>query len=107
MRDTFPIPSLPWATGDDVLIRAYLELLGIESTDYAAASVLSLLRIPGIRSAFGLEESALDSLVEKLTDAGVCRHLDVPPGRDRYGSWCYVLDRLLLGFIGGAQIGFI
>ena len=95
------------ATGDDAVARAWLRLLNQEAAGYTAESVLSLLRVPGIHRAFGLEEAAVDMLSEKLSDAGLCGRLDgdddpeLPP----CGSWQYVLDRLLLGFIAGAPPG--
>ncbi|MEA3220867.1 exodeoxyribonuclease V subunit gamma [Immundisolibacter sp.] len=85
------------------LAAAFLELLDLPQSRLPASQVLSLLELPALRAAFGIDEPSLprlralvqDSGVRFAYDAAARAGLDLPPSDEH--TWRAGLDRLLLG----------
>jgi len=85
------------------LAAAFVELLDLPQSRLPASQVLSLLELPALRAAFGIEVSGLPRLRALVQDSGVRFAYDAAaraaldlPASDEH-TWRAGLDRLLLG----------
>lgn len=109
-------PYVPYSLADrslraeTPLIEAFLGLLGLTESRFAAEEILAWLEQPAIARRAGIEAEDLPLLRDWLRDAGVRwgrdgghrASLDLP-GDDAF-TWRQGLDRLLLGFAAPPQL---
>jgi exodeoxyribonuclease V gamma subunit len=94
------------------LLRIVEVLLGLPQWRFTAAEVLDLLRQPGVRARFGLQDSELDLAERWLDQAGVRWGLDSAhrdallemDGAFEQNSWRFGLDRMMLGYASGSPV---
>lgn len=109
-------PRIPFSLADRSLraelplLEAFLELLALPESRFAAEEVLAWLEQPAIARRAGIEAEDLPLLRDWLRDAGVRwgrdgehrRALGLP--EDNAFTWAQGLDRLLLGFAAPPQL---
>ncbi|MCQ4270445.1 exodeoxyribonuclease V subunit gamma [Pseudomonas kuykendallii] len=109
-------PRIPFSLADRSLraelplLEAFLELLALPESRFAAEDVLAWLEQPAIARRAGIEAEDLPLLRDWLRDAGVRwgrdgehrRALGLPG--DNAFTWAQGLDRLLLGFAAPPQL---
>lgn len=101
---------LPFAISDrsaqqeSPLLQSLLTLLRLPQLRCSAPELLSLLAVPAIQAALGLDEAALAALQAWVQEAGVRWGLDETDGarfelnRMPGNTWQHGLERMLLGF---------
>lgn len=109
-------PAIPYSLADRSLraelplVGAFLDLLGLPDSRFAAEELLAWLEHPALAVRAGIEADDLPLLRDWLRDAGVRWGRDAEhrerlglPGDEAFG-WRQGLDRLLLGFAAPPQL---
>ncbi|MET0224961.1 MAG: exodeoxyribonuclease V subunit gamma, partial [Dokdonella sp.] len=91
------------------LADLFLRLLELPQARLTSNEVLDLLALPGVRRRFELDDDALDQVRAWVAAAGARWGIDedhrarLGAPREHAYTWRYALDRLLLGYAGGAD----
>ncbi|HUE93766.1 exodeoxyribonuclease V subunit gamma [Pseudomonas sp.] len=110
------VPRIPFSLADRSLraeiplLEAFLNLLALPDSRFAAEEILAWLEQPAIARRTGIEAEDLPLLRDWLREAGVRwgrdgahrEQLGLPA--DAAFTWCQGLDRLLLGFAAPPQL---
>lgn len=85
---------------NDVLLTAYLSLLNLKNSRFAAEEVLAYLDIPAIRDKFDIALSDLPQIRHWVSQVEIRFGLDKrqDSGMNNYNAWQAGLERLLLGY---------
>ena len=103
IADTSPLASAPLAI-------AFLRLLEAPLRPLSAGDVIDLLAVPAVAARFGVDEAGRGALQDWLASAGARFGLDAADRTDARadGGNAYTLefalDRLLLGYVTGAEV---
>jgi len=110
------VPRIPYSLADrsrraeEPLLEAFIELLGLPESRFAAEEILAWLEQPAIARRAGIEREELPLLRDWLRDAGVRWGRDAAhraslglPAEASF-TWREGLDRLLLGFAAPPQL---
>lgn len=108
---------IPWAIADQPRQRqhpvagSFLDLLALLEGRFTAPEVMAFLENPAVLRRFGLQEDDLPELRAAIAEAGIRWGLDREHRRglgveaDGLHTWSFGLDRLLLGYVMGAEEG--
>lgn len=104
-------PFIPYAIADrggrssEPLFAAFLQLLALPQSRFAAEEIMGLLEVPALRRAFGIEEADLPRLIDWVRQSGIRWGRDAAhraalglPSEATH-TWRFGLDRLLLGVV--------
>lgn len=109
-------PRIPFSLADRSLraelplLEAFIDLLALPESRFAAEEVLAWLEQPAIARRAGIEQEDLPLLRDWLRDAGVRwgrdagHHAALGLPADNAFTWAQGLDRLLLGFAAPPQL---
>lgn len=102
-------PFIPYAIADrggcdaEPLFAAFLQLLALPQSRFVAEEIMSLLEVPALRRAFGIEEADLPRLTGWVQQAGIrwgrdsAHRATLGLPAEALHTWRFGLDRLLLG----------
>lgn len=105
-----PQRHIPWAVTDrsaraeHPLLECFMQLLGLAKSRFVASEVLSILAVPAVARAQGLDETALERIHQWVSESGIRWGLDgsarAEQGLPDYSenTWAFGLERLLLGY---------
>lgn len=109
-------PRIPFSLADRSLraelplLEAFIDLLALPESRFAAEEILAWLEQPAIARRAGIEQEDLPLLRDWLRDAGVRwgrdagHHAALGLPEDNAFTWAQGLDRLLLGFAAPPQL---
>ncbi|SDH32067.1 DNA helicase/exodeoxyribonuclease V, gamma subunit [Pseudomonas benzenivorans] len=110
------VPRIPFSLADrslraeSPLLEAFIDLLALPESRFAAEEILAWLEQPAIARRAGIEQEDLPLLRDWLRDAGVRwgrdagHHAALGLPADNAFTWAQGLDRLLLGFAAPPQL---
>lgn len=94
---------------DSAVSNAFQSLLDLVSSRFAVSTILDLLRVDAVRTAFDIAQDELDTIESLVRAGGIRWGIDAMHRRQITGaplppqtSWSYGLDRLLAGYALGA-----